>query len=175
MAIRGDVTQTQAGGGGGLPSEQRSSPGKPRIAALTEQRWKPEPSCSSPCSTAWPRAWSPPTSKESSSCGIPPPPGSSAWARKTFPPANGINTTAFYLPDTVTPLPDEQNPLSRAIHGEVSTVEIFLRNPDLEEGVWIETSGGPLKRKDGTTQGGVVAFRDITKKKAGRTEDPQTQ
>ncbi len=84
---------------------------------------------------------------------------------ENVPPGEWNKHYGVYLPDTVTPLPDEQNPLSRAIHGEVSTVEIFLRNPELEEGVWIEISGGPLKRKDGTTQGGVVAFRDITQRK----------
>ncbi len=75
-----------------------------------------------------------------------------------------------YLPDKSTPLPDEQNPLRRALHGEVSAVEIFLRNPELEEGVWLEISGGPLKGKDGSSRGGVVAFRDITSKKAAELE-----
>ncbi|MFZ1007018.1 MAG: PAS domain S-box protein [Candidatus Sulfotelmatobacter sp.] len=70
-----------------------------------------------------------------------------------------------YLPDTITPLPPEKNPLSRAIQGEVSTAEIFVRNPELEEGVWLEISGGPLKGKDGKVRGGVVAFRDITERK----------
>jgi light-regulated signal transduction histidine kinase (bacteriophytochrome) len=71
-----------------------------------------------------------------------------------------------YLPDGVTPCPTEQLPLVRAIHGEVSTSEIFLRNPKLTQGAWIEASGGPLKDKDGVVCGGVVAFRDITQRKA---------
>jgi PAS domain S-box-containing protein len=75
-----------------------------------------------------------------------------------------------YLPDTVTPLPAEQNPLARALHGEVSAAEIFLRNPELEEGVWLEISGGPLKGRDGATRGGVVAFRDITQRKQDERE-----
>ena len=75
-----------------------------------------------------------------------------------------------YLPDTVTPLPDEQNPLARAIQGEVSAAEIFVRNPELDEGVWLEISGGPLKGKDGATRGGVVAFRDITQRKEDERE-----
>jgi len=75
-----------------------------------------------------------------------------------------------YLPDTVTPLSDEQNPLARAIQGEVSAAEIFIRNPELEEGVWLEISGGPLKGKDGATRGGVVAFRDITQRKEDERE-----
>ena len=75
-----------------------------------------------------------------------------------------------YLPDTITPLPDEQNPLSRAIRGEVSTSEIFIRNAELNEGAWLEIGGGPLKGRDGTARGGVVAFRDITQKKAAELE-----
>ncbi|MFZ0418870.1 MAG: PAS domain S-box protein [Candidatus Sulfotelmatobacter sp.] len=75
-----------------------------------------------------------------------------------------------YLPDTVTPLPSEQNPLSRAIQGEVSTAEIFLRNPELEAGAWIEISGSPLKDGNGALRGGVVAFRDITQRRADERE-----
>jgi PAS domain S-box-containing protein len=75
-----------------------------------------------------------------------------------------------YLPDTVTPFPLEQNPLVRAIRGEASTAEMFLRNPARAEGVWIEASGSPLKNSDGALCGGVVAFRDITGKKAAERE-----
>ena len=75
-----------------------------------------------------------------------------------------------YLPDGVTPYPTEQLPLVRAIHGESSTAEIFLRNPNLVEGTWIEASGHPLKGADGLQRGGVVAFRDITQKKSAEQE-----
>jgi PAS domain-containing protein len=68
----------------------------------------------------------------------------------------------LFLPDTVTPFPAGQNPLLRAIRGEVCSAEMFLRNPELSEGVWIEASAGPLKDKDGVVRGGVTAFRDIT-------------
>ncbi|HWZ84405.1 MAG TPA: PAS domain S-box protein [Terriglobales bacterium] len=71
-----------------------------------------------------------------------------------------------YLPDKVTPFPSEQLPLVRAIRGEASTAEIFLRNPKVAGGIWIEASGNPLKNKDGAVRGGVVAFRDITQRKA---------
>src|SRR6266403_2574118 len=70
-----------------------------------------------------------------------------------------------YLPDGVTPFPSEQLPLVRAIHGEACTAEIFVRNPKVAQGAWIEVSGGPLKGKDGTVHGGVVAFRDVTQRK----------
>jgi PAS domain S-box-containing protein len=76
----------------------------------------------------------------------------------------------IFLPDTVTPFPTEQNPLLRAIRGEVCSAEMFLRNPELSEGVWIEASAGPLKDKDGVVRGGVTAFRDITQRKADESE-----
>jgi len=75
-----------------------------------------------------------------------------------------------YLPDTVTPFPTEQNPLLRAIHGETSTAEMFVRNPELPEGAWIEASASPLKDSDGVASGGVVAFRDITQRKTDERE-----
>jgi PAS domain S-box-containing protein len=75
-----------------------------------------------------------------------------------------------YLPDTVTPLPAEQNPLLRAVRGEVSSAEIFFRNPELRSEVWIECNGCPLRDKNGVLRGGVIAFRDITQKKIAELE-----
>jgi len=81
--------------------------------------------------------------------------------------------TAYYglfSPDMVTPFPAEKNPLLRAIHGEVSSAQMFLRNAELAEGVWIEASAGPLRDKTGVVRGGVTAFRDISQRKADERE-----
>ena len=86
------------------------------------------------------------------------------------PPEQWSEHYGVYLPDMVTPFPPEQNPLARAIRGEAGTAEMFLRNHALAEGVWIEVSASPLKDKDGGLHGGVVAFRDITGKKAAERE-----
>jgi PAS domain S-box-containing protein len=75
-----------------------------------------------------------------------------------------------YLPDAVTPFPEEENPLRRAIGGEVSSAEMFIRNPGLDQGVWIESNGAPLRNKEGVVVGGVVAFRDITRRRADELE-----
>ncbi len=75
-----------------------------------------------------------------------------------------------YLPDAVTPFPPEQSPLLLAIHGEVGTAEMYIRNPELETGVWIEATASPLKTRDGVVRGGVVAFRDISQRKAAERE-----
>jgi PAS domain S-box-containing protein len=71
-----------------------------------------------------------------------------------------------YLPDTVTLFPTDQHPLHRAIRGEASTAEMFIRNPKLDHGIWIEANGSPLRDKNGVVRGGLVAFRDITQRKA---------
>src|SRR6266702_3928003 len=75
-----------------------------------------------------------------------------------------------YLPDAVTPFPTDQLPLVRAIRGEAADVEMFVLNPKLEQGVWIEGTGRPLKDEDGVLRGGVVAFRDVTRTKASERE-----
>ena len=76
----------------------------------------------------------------------------------------------IYLTDTVTPVPPDQNPLLRALKGEVHTAEIFIRNRELGSGAWIQASSSPLKDKDGAVRGGVVAFRDITKMRESEQE-----
>jgi PAS domain S-box-containing protein len=76
----------------------------------------------------------------------------------------------LFLPDMVTPFPNNQLPLVLAIQGEASTTEMFVRNPELTEGTWIEVSGSPRKNRDGVVNGGVVAFRDVTRRKADERE-----
>jgi signal transduction histidine kinase len=86
------------------------------------------------------------------------------------PPGEWGSYYGTYLPDTITPFPMDQNPLVRAIRGEVCSAEIFIRNPELEHGVWIESNGAPLRAKNGMLRGGVVAFRDITQRKIDERE-----
>ena len=76
----------------------------------------------------------------------------------------------LFLEDMVTPFPPDQLPLARAIRGEACTAQMFVRNPELEKGTWIEAGGGPLKDKNGAVRGGVVAFRDITQRKRDEQE-----
>ena len=65
--------------------------------------------------------------------------------------------------DGVTPLPDTENPMARALRGEeTNDVEVFLRNPSHPEGVLVSISGRPLRDKKGY---GVAIFRNITEKK----------
>ena len=82
-----------------------------------------------------------------------------------------INTTpdkwsdnyGFFFPDRVTPFPADELPLARALKGEASDeVEMFVRNPEVPDGVFISVSGRPLQDEAGTEKGGVSVFRDVT-------------
>jgi len=76
----------------------------------------------------------------------------------------------LFLPDAVTRFPIDQTPMHRALRGETCTTEFFLRNVARPNGAWIEASAAPRKDKNGAVQGGVVAFRDVTQKKAAEQE-----
>ena len=68
-----------------------------------------------------------------------------------------------FFPDRVTPFPVDEMPLARALKGESSDeVEMFIRNPEIPEGVFISISARPLQDEAGTEKGGVSAFRDVT-------------
>ena len=69
----------------------------------------------------------------------------------------------FFFPDRVTPFPSDELPLARALKGQASDeVEMFVRNPEVPEGIFISISGRPLQAEDGTEKGGVIVFRDVT-------------
>jgi PAS domain S-box-containing protein len=87
-----------------------------------------------------------------------------------LPPEKWSEHYGVYQADTLTPFPTEQLPLVRAIRGEASVAEMFLRNHEMAEGIWLECSAGPLRDTDGKARGGVVAFRDITARKASERE-----
>jgi PAS domain S-box-containing protein len=76
----------------------------------------------------------------------------------------------LFLPDTVTPIPSGETPLERTLRGEGGTTELFLRHAGLNQGLWLETTGSPLIDKDGVIRGGVLAFRDITRRKTDELE-----
>ena len=75
-----------------------------------------------------------------------------------------------YLPDTVTPFPKERILVLRAVGGEASSAEIFVRHPGLDRGAWIESNGAPLRDRAGVVRGGVIALRDITQRKTDEME-----
>jgi PAS domain S-box-containing protein len=76
----------------------------------------------------------------------------------------------LFLADTVTPIPPGESPLERTLRGEGGTTEVFLRHDGLDRGLWLEAIGSPLIDKDGVRRGGVLAFRDITRRKTDELE-----
>jgi PAS domain S-box-containing protein len=81
----------------------------------------------------------------------------------------------LFLPDTVTPLPPEQNPLAYALRGEVNNAVVFIRNQNVPEGRFIEAYGTPILDKDGVVRGGVSAFRDITARRQAEEKARQSE
>ena len=71
-------------------------------------------------------------------------------------------TYGCFYPDTRTPYPPEQLPLARALRGEETDEEMFIRNPRVPDGIWISVSGAPLRDERRGLDGGVVVIRDIT-------------
>ena len=72
----------------------------------------------------------------------------------------------LFYPDKRTLIAGEDLPLTRAMHGEeIDNVELFVRNSELPEGIFINASGRPLRDPNGNLIGGVVLVRDVTQLK----------
>ena len=80
------------------------------------------------------------------------------------PPENWAEEYGTFYPDRETPIDPHELPLVRAIFKGESTddVDLFLRNPLKEDGVFIRVSGRPLLNEVGGIRGGVIAFHDVT-------------
>jgi PAS domain S-box-containing protein len=82
------------------------------------------------------------------------------------PPAEWSQRYGCYLPDRVTPFPPGQLPLVRAIRGEeVEETEIFVRNAQKPDGVWVSAKARPLRDETGAVRGGLSVIRDMTEQK----------
>lgn len=87
------------------------------------------------------------------------------------PTADWPETYGLYELDGATPFPPDQVPLTRAIKGEtVAGIEMVVRNKSQSQGVILSINGTPLLDPDGQVKGGVVVFRDVTRKKAAEAE-----
>ncbi len=67
-----------------------------------------------------------------------------------------------FLVDKVTPFPFDRLPLTKALRGEESKEEVFIRNPKRPDGTFITVHGKPLRDKQGELRGGVVLICDVT-------------
>lgn len=81
---------------------------------------------------------------------------------KQWPEEHGI----FMPDDEKTPMPWEQLPLVRAMHGNDSRdAEIFVRNVHLPDGVHLLCSSRPLRDASGAQRGAACIFRDNTQRR----------
>lgn len=86
-----------------------------------------------------------------------------------LPPEKWSSHYACYLPDGITPCPTQQLPLVRALNGESLETELIIRQAENQD-TFVEFFGRPMRDAEGTLCGGVVAFRDITGRKAHELE-----
>ncbi len=76
----------------------------------------------------------------------------------------------IYRTDGCTPVPGPELPLARAVAGQESRdVDLFVRNPRRDEGVYIRVTATPIRETGGAVRGGVAVFRDITERRWAET------
>jgi sigma-B regulation protein RsbU (phosphoserine phosphatase) len=72
----------------------------------------------------------------------------------------------WFRPDGITPYVYEELPATLALAGEAgSETEIFVRNDQRPDGIWIAVKANPLPNNAGEILGSVVVFHDITEKR----------
>ncbi len=80
----------------------------------------------------------------------------------------------LFLPDTVTPYPSNDIPLTRTIRGEsIDNIEVFTRHAGKPNGAWVKINGRPIKDETGAIKGGVVVCRNVTQEKASQEQMQQ--
>ncbi len=77
----------------------------------------------------------------------------------------------LFLPDRVTPFPQEQMPLWRALQGEMaSEVAMFVKNPSRPEGLDIEVNASPIRGADDHICWAIAVFHDVTERRQKEAE-----
>jgi CheY-like chemotaxis protein len=79
--------------------------------------------------------------------------------------------SGIFETDMTTRVPSDRLPFTRAMRGEESDgVELFVRHAHAPDGMWLSTTGRPWRDARGAAQGGVVAFRDVTREKVTQSQ-----
>ncbi len=72
----------------------------------------------------------------------------------------------LYLDDGTMPYPENELPFIRALHGETTQAEeMFLREKDEDEGIWVSMTSYPLNNSGDTIDGAISFIRDINYRK----------
>ena len=92
-----------------------------------------------------------------------------------IPPDQWSDSYGLFFSDQKTQIPTDELPLVRAMRGDdVDSMEVFVRNPQRPEGVYLSCSGRPLTRDVEGHGGGVVVFQNITERKTAEMQLEQT-
>jgi rsbT co-antagonist protein RsbR len=74
-----------------------------------------------------------------------------------------LSRTYGFREDGVTPFPNEELPLVRALAGEEAPeAEVIVRNAGLGEDRWLHVTGTPIRDETGQIMAGMVILHDIT-------------
>jgi PAS domain S-box-containing protein len=91
-------------------------------------------------------------------------------------PPQWTHAQEIFMADGVTPMPLEQRPLLRAVHGEsFENYEITVRYPHLPEPVTFVSTGGPIRAGSQGAAGGVVVYHDVTEARETERQLRQAQ
>jgi two-component system, cell cycle sensor histidine kinase and response regulator CckA len=83
---------------------------------------------------------------------------------RSLPPEQWASTYGLFLLDQKTPLPPQQNPLVRAMNGEVAEAEVFVKNASVS-GKTIAVTATPLRDSHDLVSGGIALIRDVTQQR----------
>jgi len=88
---------------------------------------------------------------------------------KAAEPATHFHDLDVFHPDAESPWTENQLPLVRALSGEVTgEEELLLRHPVTDAEIWLSISGTPVLDEKEQVCGGVLVFRDVTRRKKSR-------
>lgn len=62
----------------------------------------------------------------------------------------------------------DRSPIFRVLHGETiptTTTEVYQITPQVGQNIWLSISGTPLVDAEGSVTGGVIVYRDITRRR----------
>jgi PAS domain S-box-containing protein len=78
-----------------------------------------------------------------------------------------VDRHGLYRPDMVTPYPNSEFPLMRAIRGHVTeSAKVFVLGDRSDtQGLWLSVDARPIRDDDGVIHNGVAIFRNITASK----------
>ena len=80
-------------------------------------------------------------------------------------PEDWTSAYGVFKSDQITPYPAEELPLVRAMHGETVLDElIYINNPTLSEGRWIDISANPIRNDREKVIAGAIIFRDVSER-----------